>query len=81
MAGFNFLKCAAVQFRCFSQLLLRHAATHPFTANVCSKAFKLASLLLIEWHAPLRRGLILFNTAQQGVFWQEVCFYQQWCLR
>lgn len=63
-SGLDLLNCSRIQINGLCKSLLCHSTARPFSPYVGAQTLKLADLLLVEWHAPLRRGSVTRNTAQ-----------------
>src|ERR1017187_2885305 len=69
VACLDFLNRPGIEIHKFGELLLGQPASRAFPADVRSESSELCSLLLINWHALLRRKPQKANTARWGVLW------------
>jgi len=74
VAGLDFLHRPGIEIHEFGKPFLRQPASRAFPAHVRAESSELGCLLLVKWHALLRRKSPNATTARWGVFWQGVCF-------
>lgn len=67
MPGLDLLHRAQIQIHPFGQFFLCEPASHPLAPDIGAEGPELGGLQFVQWHAVLRRKLLLTRTAQWGV--------------